>query len=261
MRTIIRWPAFTTAHRLRGVPSLLTGPGSTCPLRDRDGAVQSLEALVAGLCRLALRHSGPVGLTSAAVSRVHHGRLNGVLFASDASARSIDDLQALIGVGPAEQALRTAAPALCGSLAEAGDGRGEWATFLAETASSALGSMWVLPLQIGAVSLGTLTLSGPGRARPDECVLASVFKVADAITTALLLPATSTVQLHRVDLQDADQVVVHQATGMVAVQLGITLTEAQVVLRAAAYAEGGGLGPLTRDVVERRRRFEPEDPL
>ncbi len=121
-----------------------------------------------------------------------------------------------------------------------------------------VGSMWVLPLQIGAFCLGTLTLSGPGLAEPQGDALSTAFKAADALTTALLLPEADSAELHLADLQDADQVVTHQATGMVSVQLGVTLAEAHVVLRAAAYAEGGRLGPLAREVVERRRRFHPE---
>ena len=65
-------------------------------------------------------------------------------------------------------------------------------------------------------------------------------------------------KLEHVDLQDADQVVTHQATGMVSVQLGVTLAQAQVVLRAAAYAEGSRLSEVAREVVARQRRFDPE---
>lgn len=103
--------------------------------------------------------------------------------------------------------------------------------------------MWVLPLQIGTVSLGILTLSGPGPAKPQQDAVAAVFKVADALTAVLLMPAADTAQPHLADLQDADQAVTHQATGMVSVQLGVTLAEALVVLRAAAYAEGGAIEP------------------
>jgi hypothetical protein len=52
---------------------------------------------------------------------------------------------------------------------------------------------------------------------------------------------------------------VHQATGMVAVQLGVTVGEALLRLRAHAFTEGSGVAELAADVVARRVRFEMED--
>jgi len=51
----------------------------------------------------------------------------------------------------------------------------------------------------------------------------------------------------------AHQMHVHQATCMVKVQLGVTIEEAFLVLRAHAFAA------VARDVVERRLRFSTED--
>lgn len=49
---------------------------------------------------------------------------------------------------------------------------------------------------------------------------------------------------------------VHQATGMVSVQLGVPLDEALVRLRAYAFADGRSLREVSRDVVARRVRLE-----
>lgn len=223
-------------------------------------AAPGSETLVAGLCHLALLSTEGIGLVYAAVSRSLEDRLNGVVFASNEVARSVDELQAVLGVGPASTALQTASPVLCGNLVKDGPGRKGWSTFLSEADNLGINSVWVLPLQIGAVSMGTLTLSGPGLAKPQGGAIATVLKVADALTTVLLVPDASEAQLHLVDLQDADQVVIHQATGMVSVQLGVTLAEAQVVLRAAAFAQSGGLSQLARSVVARLRRFDPPEP-
>ena len=58
----------------------------------------------------------------------------------------------------------------------------------------------------------------------------------------------------------AHQAVVHQATGMILVQLGVSAEVAFVRLRAYAYAHDRRLGEVARDVVERRLRFEPDPP-
>ena len=49
---------------------------------------------------------------------------------------------------------------------------------------------------------------------------------------------------------------VHQAAGMVSVQLSVTVAEALVRLRARAWVDGRPLGELAADIVARRVRFD-----
>ena len=51
------------------------------------------------------------------------------------------------------------------------------------------------------------------------------------------------------------RLVVHQATGMVAEQLGITVTEALMRLRAFAFAQDRNLNDIANDVVAGRFRL------
>jgi hypothetical protein len=51
---------------------------------------------------------------------------------------------------------------------------------------------------------------------------------------------------------------VYQATGMVSVQLGVSLEVAFVRLRAHAFAVGVPLGDIANEVVQRRLRLEPD---
>ena len=51
------------------------------------------------------------------------------------------------------------------------------------------------------------------------------------------------------------RLVVHQATGMVAEQLGITVTEALIRLRAYAFAQDRALTDVANDVVTGGFRF------
>ena len=53
-----------------------------------------------------------------------------------------------------------------------------------------------------------------------------------------------------------DRLVVHQATGMIAAQLGETIPNALARLRAAAFTRGCSMYDLAQDVVERRVRFD-----
>ena len=51
------------------------------------------------------------------------------------------------------------------------------------------------------------------------------------------------------------RLVVHQATGMIAAQLGATPSDALARLRAAAFERGSSIYDIAQDVVERRVRF------
>ena len=56
-------------------------------------------------------------------------------------------------------------------------------------------------------------------------------------------------------IQDAR---IHQATGMVSVQMNVPVDEALLLLRARAYASERRLTDVARDVVELRLRFSAE---
>jgi AmiR/NasT family two-component response regulator len=49
---------------------------------------------------------------------------------------------------------------------------------------------------------------------------------------------------------------IHQATGMVSVQLGVSIDDAFVRLRAHAFADGRSLRHVSRDVITRRIRLD-----
>jgi AmiR/NasT family two-component response regulator len=117
--------------------------------------------------------------------------------------------------------------------------------------------VFAFPLRIGAISVGALDMyrSRPGALEDDE--LAAALLGAEAAAVALLGLRTS------LDGGLADtgglQAQVHQACGMVMVQLGVTIEQAFVLLRARAFSTGRPLQDVAVDVVERRLRFSPED--
>ena len=102
------------------------------------------------------------------------------------------------------------------------------------------------------------------RAEPgglDREQLADALMLADTACALLLdadAPASDHAGTERARAGRLQHPEVHQATGMIIVQLGVTAAVALVRLRAYAYAHDRRLRDVAADVVARRLRFEPD---
>ncbi|MCZ4103688.1 MULTISPECIES: ANTAR domain-containing protein [Streptomyces] len=56
---------------------------------------------------------------------------------------------------------------------------------------------------------------------------------------------------------DLQQAVVHQATGMISVQLSVPLPQALLRLRGHAYSSGRSITDISQDILARRLRLDP----
>ncbi len=203
-----------------------------------------------------------LGVTGAGISMVTATGNRGVVYATDDVSTRIEDLQFTLGVGPCIDAVHTGAPVLVADLDEPGDiAVDRWPMFMEGAATAGVRAVFAFPLRIGAISLGTLDLYRDQPGDLDSSQLSAALLAADAAALALLhldigrddtfcddLAARSTYQLQ-----------VHQATGMVQVQLGVRTEQAFLMLRARAFATGRSLVAVAIDVVERRLRFSTED--
>ena len=99
----------------------------------------------------------------------------------------------------------------------------------------------------------------PGPLSPDQ--EAGALLAAHAAAVSLLhLDATAEDAFDDDDTARASyQLQVHQAAGMVTVQAGVSIPDALALLRAQAFSTETSLARVSRDVVERRLRFAPED--
>ena len=217
-------------------------PGETLPQRLCVACVRSLPVTGAGLT-----------LMSA-------GGAEGVVAATDGLAATMEDLQFTLGEGPCMDAARLSRPVLQPDLSRTGPVR--WAGFGAAAVEAGVGAIFAFPVQAGGIRLGVLDLyrDVPGTLDPDDLHRALVF--ADAATAVLLhlqrrTPAGA--ELHP-DLAGptSRSVVVHQATGMIAVQASVGLAEALLMLRARAYSSNRTVQDVARAVVTRTLHFSPE---
>ena len=178
----------------------------------------------------------------------------------EAVSTELEELQFTLGQGSGVDAAAGAAVLVADLLGAAG----RWPAFVPAAAALGVRAVFALPLRIGAISVGTLLAH---RATPGPLIdgaLADAFALADAVTVLLVHQQDAGIDHERraeVGPQPGwappatYRAQVHQATGMISAQLGVSVAEALVRLRAYAYADGRLIAEVAADVVARRLRF------
>ncbi|GAA3003520.1 GAF and ANTAR domain-containing protein [Actinokineospora diospyrosa] len=148
-----------------------------------------------------------------------------------------------VGQGPLTSAWSTSRPVLVPDLT-AEVVATEWPLLALGPGLVGVAAVFAFPMVIGAVRLGALGVYRrfPGELAPAARADAVLFT---RIAMDLLISETAVLTSPRI----------HQATGMVAVQLGTDVSTAFASLRARAFADGRALGDLADDVVARTVRF------
>jgi hypothetical protein len=218
----------------------------------RDGGAVSLRHVV-NACADALAADG-AGLS---VARV--GALREPALASGPVVEELEELQFTLGQGPGMDAVVGRGPILVADLA-APDAQRRWPAFAPAAADRSVRGMFAFPVTVGAVLIGVLNVyrlqAGP--LQPEELAQGLVY--ADAVLV-LALDERGGIVSGRASLLDAAlsarRAQVHQATGMIAAQLGVPMSDALAALRAHAYTHGRSLADLAADVLARKVRLDP----
>jgi GAF domain-containing protein len=178
----------------------------------------------------------------------------------------IEQLQFGLGEGPCLDAYHQDRPVLEADLDDPNSLR--WPAFAGPAVAAGVRAIFGFPLHVGAVRLGALNLyrDQPGplsdEQHADALVMADVAAQAILLLQADAPPGTLAAELEA----GADfQYVVHQASGMVAAQLEVSVAQALIRLRAHAFGNDRALSDVAQDVVARRLRFDDrsgeKDPL
>ena len=179
------------------------------------------------------------------------------VFATDSRSDELEDLQATLGQGPSAEVIGGVGPVLEGELAGTG-ALARWPEFAPAAVARGVAAVFAVPVGVGAARLGALGLyrDWPGPLSQDQADALLLY--ADAVLM-LALDERGGLASGAVDLLDAGfterRAEVHQAVGMISVQLGVSLTDALVALRARAYAEGRTIAQVAADVIARRLSF------
>jgi hypothetical protein len=229
-------------------------------------AAAGRRVAVADVCAVAVSSARASGGWVAAAS----GRgLDFVMCVTNPVSEQLAELQLMLGEGPCHDVLATAAPVLAATLGDEQSNR-RWPAFTPEARQLGAAAGYVFPLVIGAIRAGVMGLyrSSPGPLSGRQ--LGDCLLLADTATVLLLdsladgagpgtngdghgaRPAGQPPELaaHRVEID--------QATGMLTVQLGVSVTQAFARLRAYAYTHDQRLADVAADIVARRLRLHPD---
>ncbi|MFC4021536.1 GAF and ANTAR domain-containing protein [Micromonospora sp. GCM10011542] len=201
------------------------------------------------------------GVNSAAVAVTLHATPREVLCASDPTASELEELTLTLGEGPCVDAITGGCADLVVDLA-APECLARWPVFAPAALLAGIHAVFALPLQVGGIRLGVLDLYRTRAGGLDDDQLADALVLADTACAVLLdggrrhRATQGEGRPERVGLQHPE---VHQATGMITVQLGVTAAVALIRLRAFAYSHDRRLRDVAGDVVARRLRFDSTD--
>lgn len=186
--------------------------------------------------------------------------LQGELCSSDRVAGLLGDLHFSLGEGPGTDAHNSGAAILEPHLNDPAMSR--WPAFAPPAVSAGVAAVFGFPVRLGAVRLGALYLYRLRHGPLEEEQYADATVMADVAARAILgmqAGAALDTVAEEIMAESDFHFVVHQAAGMISVQLDVTVAEALVRLRARAYADGRLVSELATDVVERSTRFDGGD--
>jgi hypothetical protein len=219
---------------------------------DVLGRLNTSDSDLAAECAVLL------GVDGIAVSLVVEGSVTELVLACGVASTRFEEAQFTLGEGPGPDVVRSGAAVLEPDLAAVRAGR--WPGLLPAAEALPVRAVFCFPLSLGAISVGVLTGVRSTAGAMSEQELDDALVLATAMTMLLLggdglrlesWCGTETPQALR-------QAVVHQATGMISVQLDGSLPMALLRLRAYAYSNDRPVGEVAADVVARRLRFSDD---
>ena len=226
------------------------GDHETNPAHHRDGEDAGLGA---SLCSPFLNGLLVTGASMTVLATSNHQL---TIHSTDRVAARLEELQFELGEGPHWQALRSGRPALIPEV-HAADWS-EWPMFGAALGGLGAGAIFAFPMAIGAATVGVINLyrtdSGGLTSRALATARALAWSAAEPALRAAALSADSEAQYGVIEAPEMRREV-HQATGVVLVQLGISPTDAFLRLRGHAFSTGCSVEDVARDVVEHRVDF------
>ncbi len=217
---------------------------------DRADALSTIGAVPDGL--LAVASLGASASSVILMDGIH----GGPQCLAGRGADAVEDIQFALGEGPCRDAFRLAKPIVVPRLEDSTAVL--WSSFGDVALKEGFRSVFAFPLVSAGMTFGVLALYQREQGYLDQQQRLRCVSVADELSAVIAAIPDFASPDHLACATEAAfdlRTEIHQASGMVSVQLGVSVYEALVRIRAHAYAAGKFVKEVADDVVTRRLRF------
>jgi hypothetical protein len=218
-------------------------------------AYEGGELTVAGMCSVCAE---VFVVASAEIVLIVADGVPAATYRSSRIFEPLEDVQFVLGVGPGFEAYGRGIAVVEADLAS--DPPARWGGFSGAAVKAGVRAVFSFPLQIGAAQIGALTLYQDRPGPLDDDTYDDALVMAEVLTRALLALQAGTVDgaiAAELSGGELDHSEVHQASGMVSVQLDIGVGDALARLRARAFADDTTVRAVALEVIAGRLRLTP----
>lgn len=225
-------------------------------LLDGDAAEQDVLARVQRLCALCVKSTGTSGAALAISSDAHRS----TVWATDGVAEQVEELQLTLSEGPAVDAVKSGRTVLVPDIASTTDA---WPLFAPEAVAAGAGALFALPLQVGHVRTGVLSLYRSTAGELGHLQRLDAELCAEAAALLLCVDRGqhgAEAFVWAVGDRTRFQPQVHQAVGALRVQLDLAPSDAFARLCAHAFWTDKPIGQVGEEIVAGTLRLERDRP-
>jgi hypothetical protein len=219
--------------------------------KDAASALSRAEDGPAGMTRTLVEF---LPVSGASVSTIGDFLGTETLAASDRLIARIDELQFDLGEGPCWDALATLKPVLEPDVH--GRPRHSWPAFSRALEDHGVAAIFAFPLAVGPLRIGAIDLYSVTPASLSEERTTETSALASIISRHVLRDALRTAggEVPRPGGPYSRRAV-HQATGFVIAQCGVSAEDAHLLLQGHAFAEGLSMDEVAQEVISGRLVF------
>jgi GAF domain-containing protein/ANTAR domain-containing protein len=198
-----------------------------------------------------------LGVAGAGLVLMSGGRSLDFIGVSDHVSEAVEQMEYTLGEGPCVSAYRTKVPVFDADLADEDTAR--WPEFRRGALAAGVHAAFGFPLLIERICIGALNLYHDRPGALSDGQIADAVVVAAYASRAVLgwqadaPPGTVAWQLEQVS---SNRVEIHQATGRISVQAGVSLDDALALLRAYAFSHDRPIAEVAADVAAGRVRLD-----
>lgn len=178
--------------------------------------------------------------------------------ASDSLAVRLDELQFDFGEGPCWDAMTTSEPVIEPNVRRTPTR--VWPAFSEAIQDENLGAIFAFPLRMGHLRLGAIDLYTSQPSELSELHVRQAVALATVVSRLVLLRAFRLASdFDQVDASDRlSRRAVHQATGMVLIQLQIPAADARLIIQGHAFSAGRSMLEVAEDIINGKLNFADE---